>query len=105
MSGTPQKMLEHLLETRLDGRRGTSGVELTNLPLRRCELATTDLFLDDFLLTHIVFMPYPHLTKELLRQYPFNGRFGVDYQMGSYYYYFYLFIYLFYLFIYLFFCV
>ncbi|XP_063842158.1 LOW QUALITY PROTEIN: rap guanine nucleotide exchange factor 4-like [Scylla paramamosain] len=56
MSGTPQKMLEHLLETRLDGRRGTSGVEMTNLPLRRCELTTTDLFLDDFLLTHIVFI-------------------------------------------------
>lgn len=71
MSGTPQKMLEHLLETRLDGRRGSSGVEVPELPLRRCELSTTDLFLDDFLLTHIVFMPYPHLTKELLRQYPF----------------------------------
>ncbi|XP_069942106.1 rap guanine nucleotide exchange factor 4, partial [Cherax quadricarinatus] len=71
MAGTPQKMLEHLLETRLDGRRGSVGLEMADLPLRRYDLATTDLFLDDFLLTHIVFMPYPHLTQELLRQYPF----------------------------------
>ncbi|KAK8746710.1 hypothetical protein OTU49_017154, partial [Cherax quadricarinatus] len=56
MAGTPQKMLEHLLETRLDGRRGSVGLEMADLPLRRYDLATTDLFLDDFLLTHIVFM-------------------------------------------------
>ncbi|KAK4289884.1 hypothetical protein Pmani_037176, partial [Petrolisthes manimaculis] len=74
MSGTPQKMLEHLLETRLDGRRGSAGAEMANLPLRRCDIATTDLFLDDFLFTHIVFMPYPHLTQELLRHYRMDSQ-------------------------------
>lgn len=48
MSGTPQKMLEHLLETRLGGHVGPN-----------------DPFLDDFLLTHIVFMPVPVLIDEL----------------------------------------
>ncbi|XP_046809971.1 rap guanine nucleotide exchange factor 4 isoform X3 [Lucilia cuprina] len=48
MSGTPSKMLEHLLETRLGSQ--VSGV---------------DPFLDDFLLTHIVFMPVVQLVDEL----------------------------------------
>lgn len=48
MSGTPQKMLEHLLETRLGGQVGPN-----------------DPFLDDFLLTHIVFMPVAQLIDEL----------------------------------------
>ena len=86
MAGTPQKMLEHLLETRLEGHRGTTDVSigvgvavamgmglgmLGDLPIRRCAMPTGDLFLDDFLLTHIVFMPYHLLTEELLKQYPF----------------------------------
>lgn len=54
MSGTPQKMLEHLLETRLGGQVGPN-----------------DPFLDDFLLTHIVFMPIPVLIDELANLYPF----------------------------------
>ncbi|XP_037803059.1 rap guanine nucleotide exchange factor 4-like [Penaeus monodon] len=79
MSGTPQKMLEHLLETRLDGRRGSvggggGGADLSDLPLRRCDLASMDLFLDDFLLTHIVFMPYAQLTQELLRHYRIDSQ-------------------------------
>nr|CAD7395731.1 unnamed protein product [Timema cristinae] len=44
MAGTPQKMVEHLLETRLDGRGG-GGVGGNMLP--------SDPFLEDFLLTHI----------------------------------------------------
>ncbi|KAF4532333.1 hypothetical protein B566_EDAN003636 [Ephemera danica] len=60
MAGTPQKMLEHLLETRLDGRGGAGRDELPSDP-----------FLDDFLLTHIVFMPAHQLVTELARQYPF----------------------------------
>ncbi|GLV32312.1 Exchange protein directly activated by cAMP [Carabus blaptoides fortunei] len=48
MAGTPQKMLEHLLETRLDGRDGSiSGRDDLNAS------AVHDPFLDDFLLTHI----------------------------------------------------
>lgn len=56
MSGTPQKMLEHLLETRLGGQMGPN-----------------DPFLDDFLLTHIVFMPVPMLINELANLYPFRN--------------------------------
>lgn len=48
MSGTPSKMLEHLLETRLGGQVGPN-----------------DPFLDDFLLTHIIFMPVLTLIEEL----------------------------------------
>nr|CAD7437946.1 unnamed protein product [Timema bartmani] len=59
--GTPQKMVEHLLETRLDGRGG-GGVGGNMLP--------SDPFLEDFLLTHIVFMPTNQLVAELARQYP-----------------------------------
>ncbi|XP_055701566.1 rap guanine nucleotide exchange factor 4 isoform X2 [Phlebotomus papatasi] len=52
MSGTPQKMLEHLLETRLGGQVGPN-----------------DPFLDDFLLTHIVFLPVHMLVDELANHY------------------------------------
>lgn len=64
MCGTPQKMLEHLLETRM-------GIQV----------GPNDPFLDDFLLTHVVFMPIPVLVEELRKQYPFQ-------------YYLYLFIYI-----------
>lgn len=46
MSGTPSKMLEHLLDTRLNIQVGPND----------------DSFLDDFLLTHIVFMPIAQLV-------------------------------------------
>lgn len=46
MSGTPSKMLEHLLDTRLNVQVGPND----------------DPFLDDFLLTHIVFMPIAQLV-------------------------------------------
>lgn len=65
MAGTPQKMLEHLLETRLDGRVTLGGVD--NFILSTSQ----DPFLDDFLLTQIVFMPTHQLVEELDRQYPF----------------------------------
>ena len=48
-------MLEHLLETRLSVHVGPN-----------------DPFLDDFLLTHIVFMPPAKLVDELANQYPFQ---------------------------------
>jgi Rap guanine nucleotide exchange factor 4 len=53
MSGTPSKMLEHLLDTRLNIQMGPSD----------------DSFLDDFLLTHIVFMPVAQLVDELINHY------------------------------------
>ncbi|KAG8189794.1 hypothetical protein JTE90_008106 [Oedothorax gibbosus] len=53
MAGTPQKMLEHLLETRIDQRNEDS----------------TDTFLEDFLLTHPIFMPSHQLCPELMRHY------------------------------------
>ncbi|GBN82926.1 Rap guanine nucleotide exchange factor 4, partial [Araneus ventricosus] len=56
MAGTPQKMLEHLLETRIDQRNDDA----------------TDTFLEDFLLTHVIFMPSHQLCPELMKQYPFR---------------------------------
>ncbi|KAG5678868.1 hypothetical protein PVAND_008499 [Polypedilum vanderplanki] len=53
MSGTPSKMLEHLLDTRLGVQMGPND----------------DSFLDDFLLTHIVFMPVAQLVDELASHY------------------------------------
>lgn len=61
MAGTPQKMLEHLLETRLDGRNSFSGGEKLSF------VAGQDPFLDDFLLTHIVFIPTHQLVEHLDR--------------------------------------
>lgn len=61
MAGTPQKMLEHLLETRLDVRGNYGSGD--NFILQ----TTQDLFFDDFLLTHIVFMPTHQLAEELDR--------------------------------------
>lgn len=62
MSGTPQKMLEHLLETRLG------------------QMGPNDPFLDDFLLTHIVFMPVGLLVEELLNHFhsDFNNKHNRD---------------------------
>ncbi|XP_008198036.1 rap guanine nucleotide exchange factor 4 isoform X4 [Tribolium castaneum] len=59
MAGTPQKMLEHLLETRLDGRGTMGGGD--NFIITSAQ----DPFLDDFLLTHIVFIPTHQLIAEL----------------------------------------
>lgn len=67
MAGTPQKMLEHLLETRLDGRGNFGGAD--NFMLTSAQ----DPFLDDFLLTHVVFMPTHQLVDELANQYPFKS--------------------------------
>lgn len=69
MAGSPAKMLEHLLETRLDGR-DRSSVDSTG---RRSSAAgDTDSFLEEFLMTHIIFMPIHQLLTELTRQYPFH---------------------------------
>ncbi|CRL03782.1 CLUMA_CG016279, isoform C [Clunio marinus] len=54
MSGTPSKMLEHLLDTRLNVLQVGPN---------------DDPFLDDFLLTHIVFMPIAQLVDELASHY------------------------------------
>ena len=53
MAGTPEKMLEHLLETQMDKTDDIS-----------------DSFLEDFLLTHVIFMPSNHLCPTLMAQYP-----------------------------------
>lgn len=61
MAGTPQKMVEHLLETRLEGRNSFGGGEKFSV------VAGQDPFLDDFLLTHIVFIPTHQLVEQLDR--------------------------------------
>ncbi|GLH02088.1 Guanine nucleotide-releasing factor 2 [Gryllus bimaculatus] len=60
MAGTPQKMLEHLLETRLDSRGAGGSVGGRDVTMSAC-----DHFLEDFLLTHIVFMPAKHCTYRI----------------------------------------
>ncbi|XP_071049981.1 rap guanine nucleotide exchange factor 4 isoform X2 [Onthophagus taurus] len=62
MAGTPQKMLEHLLETRLDGKS-------VNYTTNDFISTTQDPFMDDFLLTHIIFLPTHRLIDELERYY------------------------------------
>lgn len=66
MAGTPEKMLEHLLETRMDGRGVVGGKDLTTTP-------HADHFVDDFLLTYMVFMTTKDLVNQLSRQYPFSA--------------------------------
>ncbi|KZS09472.1 Exchange protein directly activated by cAMP [Daphnia magna] len=65
MAGMPQKMLEHLLETRLDARH----LSVRDEDIIRPYSSATDMFLDDFLLTHIMFMPTHQLITELMRNY------------------------------------
>ncbi|XP_038078021.1 rap guanine nucleotide exchange factor 4-like isoform X2 [Patiria miniata] len=52
MAGSPEKMLEHILETRIDSKQDEA-----------------DTFLEDFLLTHIVFMSSKQLCPALLTHY------------------------------------
>lgn len=54
MACTPGKMVEHLLESRVD--TGT---------------LTQDPAVDDFLLTHVLYISIRHLVMELSKQYPF----------------------------------
>ncbi|KAI5751356.1 hypothetical protein M8J77_006667 [Diaphorina citri] len=58
IAGTPLKSLEYLLETRVS----TSGLGGGAMDIDPC--------LEDFFLTHIVFMPTKTLVAELNRQYP-----------------------------------
>uniref|UniRef100_A0A674D8A1 Rap guanine nucleotide exchange factor (GEF) 5a n=1 Tax=Salmo trutta TaxID=8032 RepID=A0A674D8A1_SALTR len=62
VSGTPLKILEHLLsDLRLDDQRGE---------LEALDLLHYKLLLDDFLLTYLVFMTTNDLCQALLGQYP-----------------------------------
>ncbi|XP_022704509.1 rap guanine nucleotide exchange factor 4-like isoform X1 [Varroa jacobsoni] len=65
MAGTPQKMLEHLLETRI-GERGDEHQVLWSLG---GSTTGADSFLEDFLLTHVIFMPSHELCPELMKHY------------------------------------
>lgn len=86
MAGMPQKMLEHLLETRLDARNLSTRDE----DIIRPYSSATDMFLDDFLLTQIMFIPPHQLITELMRKYPFYFIFlfaAIDWIMFLYRYY------------------
>ncbi|GFN77937.1 rap guanine nucleotide exchange factor 4 [Plakobranchus ocellatus] len=54
MAGTPEKMLEYLLETTMDPKK---------------EQQTADTFLDDFLLTHSIFFPDEKLCAAITNHY------------------------------------
>lgn len=54
MAGSPEKMLEYLLETRIDSHSDES---------------VPDTFLEDFLLTHLIFMPTNILCNSLMVYY------------------------------------
>ncbi|GFR58560.1 Rap guanine nucleotide exchange factor 4 [Elysia marginata] len=58
MAGTPEKMLEYLLETAMDPKK---------------EHQTAGTFLDDFLLTHSIFFPDEKLSEAITNQYPLWG--------------------------------
>uniref|UniRef100_A0A3Q2D0E2 Rap guanine nucleotide exchange factor (GEF) 5a n=1 Tax=Cyprinodon variegatus TaxID=28743 RepID=A0A3Q2D0E2_CYPVA len=61
VSGTPLKILEHLLsDLRLDDQRGAA------------ENRESEMLLDDFLLTYLVFMSTHDLCQALLGQYPYS---------------------------------
>ncbi|CAF90049.1 unnamed protein product, partial [Tetraodon nigroviridis] len=61
VSGTPLKILEHLLsDLRLDDQRGAP------------ESRESEMLLDDFLLTYLVFMTTHDLCQALLGQYPYQ---------------------------------
>ncbi|KAK6165706.1 hypothetical protein SNE40_022584 [Patella caerulea] len=68
MAGTPEKMLEHLLETRLDNKQDEN----------------SDQFLEDFLLTQVIFMPNERLCKALMNHYHAEVTQGTDREIADY---------------------
>ena len=58
MAGLPEKMIEYVLETRIDAQSD--------------ELAL-DIFLEDFILTHIIYMPSNALCNYLKNYYTRRG--------------------------------
>lgn len=71
MAGTAEKVLEHILETRLDGQVvGVGG--RGSVP--GSTGSGSDHLLDDFLLTYPAFISTDHLVQLLTRQYPFTAR-------------------------------
>ncbi|CAG0923635.1 unnamed protein product, partial [Notodromas monacha] len=62
VAGTPYKMVEHLLQTRLGD--GLSELDKSWSNSAHKDFTTSDLFLDDFLLTHIIFITYHHGDKD-----------------------------------------
>lgn len=67
MAGTAEKMLEHLLETRIDGHTQIGPLSTSGKSsLLQCQ---GDNFLEDFILTHRIFMSTGQLCHELLKQY------------------------------------
>ncbi|XP_070564765.1 rap guanine nucleotide exchange factor 4-like isoform X3 [Ptychodera flava] len=66
MAGTPEKMLEHLLEAHVD------------------KYNESDTFVEDFLLTHVVFMPSNHLSPALMSHYHAKASQGTEQEMADY---------------------
>ena len=70
MAGSPEKMLEYLLETRVDLEMSWQGEEQHVIDDTR--LRYKDTFYDDFILTHIIFLP-TNVLGDLLKHYYQKG--------------------------------
>nr|XP_006822120.1 PREDICTED: rap guanine nucleotide exchange factor 4-like [Saccoglossus kowalevskii] len=66
MAGTPEKMLEHLLEAHID------------------KYNELDTFVEDFLLTHVVFMESSELCPTLMSHYHAKASQGTEQEMADY---------------------
>ncbi|XP_005113054.1 rap guanine nucleotide exchange factor 4 [Aplysia californica] len=71
MAGTPEKILEYLLETRLDSKE-------------HHETTAEDSLLEDFLLTHSVFFPDDKLCQAILGHYHSSSGGGAEQEEGEF---------------------
>ncbi|XP_046573528.1 LOW QUALITY PROTEIN: rap guanine nucleotide exchange factor 4-like [Haliotis rubra] len=80
MAGTPEKMLEHLLETWLPVEKSTedTALEVAALSKRKHN------FLEDFLLTQVIFMPNERLCQALMNHYHAAATQGTDQEIAEY---------------------
>ena len=69
MAGTAEKMLEYMLETRLTDNKSED---------------PSDYFLEDFLMTHVIFMPTNKLCPALLSHYHAKSYHNCDEESASY---------------------
>lgn len=69
MAGLPEKMIEYVLETRIDAQS---------------DEVALDIFLEDFILTHIIYMPSNLLCNYLKNYYTRRGTMVIFYLIVKY---------------------